>query len=304
MLTRDDADGMRLAGIVENLIEHGYVTPVGGEDATHSADMVRTWSAHNWRAAAHYYLQTDGYEFEQYEPDGTSAEDFERMRSYNEIEPDTDRAKPSPRESRTVYELPEINAELAPQDAVRALQDAAPRGALGRASLLSLLTLIARPVGVAWTPFEGAAPVYRKTSPSGGSRHPTEIYAYPLDVDGIDEGWYHVGGVDGVMSSFTTSIPIDTCLAASQFASSDRPFVLIIFTSIFRRNRYRYREPRTFRTVHMDVGHLMTTTEFVAKAFGFRAYPSTHVDSPTIARALNMDLLIEAPISSILITGT
>lgn len=50
------------------------------------------------------------------------------------------------------------------------------------------------------------------------------------------------------------------------------PQALIVVTAVFARNMYRYREPRTFRTVFMDVGHLLGTFEMVASALGVRSF--------------------------------
>ena len=40
------------------------------------------WRGVGWRAAAAYHLQTYGYEFETYQPDGSSDEDARRMFHY------------------------------------------------------------------------------------------------------------------------------------------------------------------------------------------------------------------------------
>ena len=291
-----------LLAVVQSLIEFEYLY-TKSDEAERAAETLLLWSQFNWRASAQYFVQTKGYQFERYEPDGTSAEDLARMRAYNEVETDTDRSKAPPVDPAHSYRLPDISSSLADQDAVTALTGSPFSGVVDKAAILSLLTLVTRPVALAWTPFPTAAPVIRKTSPSGGSRHPTELYAFTDGIDGIADSWYHVAGVEGQMSSLPLPKSASECLELAKVPQPAGPWVLLVFTSVFRRNRYRYREPRTFRTVHMDVGHIMTTTEFIANAFGMRVDHATQINSAALGTLLQIDPLVESPISASLICG-
>lgn len=106
-------------------------------------------------------------------------------------------------------------------------------------------------------------PFITRTSPSGGSRDPTEGYFLSYSLDDIESGFYHI-----------QTDPISLCLISTDNQcllnqiSEDADFQIfgaIILTSVFERNMYRYQEPRTFRTIHMDVGHILATIEMLAK---------------------------------------
>jgi hypothetical protein len=51
---------------------------------------------------------------------------------------------------------------------------------------------------------------------------------------------------------------------------------------------YRYREPRTFRTVFTDAGHLLGTFEMVASALGVRSFVHHALNDMEIERMLKI----------------
>jgi SagB-type dehydrogenase family enzyme len=176
---------------------------------------------------------------------------------------------------------------------------------LQRGSLGDLLSLISRPVRTDGMPYKGAAPLLRKTSPSGGSRHPTEFYVIASGIPGLSDGAYQIAPVDGVLDSVdSVSTPPAEWLDLLGLAAPARAWALILYSSLFERNRYRYREPRTFRTVHMDVGHLMTTCEFIGRANGWRVQQVQHLNGSAVAAHLGVDRYVECPISATLLSAS
>lgn len=108
-----------------------------------------------------------------------------------------------------------------------------------------------------WTP----VPLMRRTTPSGGSRHPTEGYLLAYHIPGLAAGWYHVQADPCKLVMINKATQEDnTILYSEQPHCAGR----IILTSNFKRTMYRYREPRAFRVPHMDAGHLLTTIEILA----------------------------------------
>ena len=71
------------------------------------------------------------------------------------------------------------------------------------------------------------------------------------------------------------------------------PFALIVLTSRFSRNMYRYREPRTFRTVHMDVGHLSGSVMLLASAIGLQTKADDVTNAARTETHLGLDWLEE-----------
>jgi SagB-type dehydrogenase family enzyme len=146
-------------------------------------------------------------------------------------------------------------------------------------------------------PVTDAAPLLRRTSPSGGARHPSEGYVIVLDVPGVEPGWYHV-----TMQPFSlrrlVGRPKDPVELHQLFPQTFERFplevrCLIVVTSRFERNMYRYREPRTFRTVHMDAGHIAGTIKIAARARGLAAGISPSDRARAIESAIGIDGMVE-----------
>ncbi|MEU9139518.1 SagB family peptide dehydrogenase [Streptomyces sp. NPDC048404] len=108
-----------------------------------------------------------------------------------------------------------------------------------------------------------------KTSPSGGARHPTEIYLYARNVDGLAPGIYHYAAAEHTLEC------LDRRLDDQQLVSAvgDQGWVadagaLIFYTSVIARNQWKYTFPRVYRALMMDVGHLSQTVYLLATAAG------------------------------------
>jgi SagB-type dehydrogenase family enzyme len=139
------------------------------------------------------------------------------------------------------------------------------------------------------------APLIRRTSPSGGARHPTEGYLVVAGVPGLADGSYHFGTLDYKLRR----VP----LAAAMPTQLRRGEATIVLTSYFWRNMYRYREPRTFRTVHMDVGHIVATLELAAAGLGLSATPVPARNLSGFDAMLGLDSMTEATLAVVQVSG-
>jgi hypothetical protein len=74
---------------------------------------------------------------------------------------------------------------------------------------------------------------------------------------------------------------------------------LIAFTSVFDRNMFRYREPRTLRTIYMDVGHLATTLEVSARSLGIASYMHHGINDALLESKFGINGLEEGAILAI-----
>jgi SagB-type dehydrogenase family enzyme len=284
------------------LIRNEYLVPEDDDDAIKTAHWLDSWAKNGWRAASHYHARTYGYPFETYEVDGSCAEDFRRMSAYNAERPDVERARPRMLDAKRSYAIPEPSEDLFPMQASDAMRAAGDEQPLDYERLAAFLSLLTRPVRVGKMPFPEAADLLRKTSPSGGSRHPTEFYIATQGVVGVDDGIYQVAPVDGVFDSLDRLAGDQRpWVDAAGLSVGDHPWAIVLFSSYFARNRYRYREPRTFRTVHMDVGHLMGTAEYLGLAHGWTVRHAQHIDSAKIASMLGVDRHVESPIAATLL---
>lgn len=254
-------------------------------------DLLTQWHSYGWLEAADHHLATFDYPYFDYSLDGPQQDEL-LMARYHAEQPDVRRynpargpvsvAGPSAEKATTTLETP---ADICFNGSV-------PPRQLDREALLTLTSVVFGATGDRPTRIAGAARVLHRTSPSGGARHPSEGYVYVLDVAGIEPGLYQFSvGDQGLVR-----LPCDEDLRPLLFGPFRARFpvrAVYLITSDFDRNAYRYREPRTFRTVVMDVGHLVATTELAASALGLSAYGHHGFDDHQLELALGVSGLRE-----------
>lgn len=285
--------------LVDDLLAGGLLTRPDaddGADRTRPArfDAIRRrWRRFNWTEAVEYHAGTLDYPFLDYAAGGRQLDSY-RMRGYVEAEPDNERHKRYPSAPR--IPLPAPAADLAPGGVAEALA-ARPARWPDAAALSALLSLTFGQVGQIEHGRWQRAPMMRRTSPSGGARHPCEGYAIVLDVPGVPPGAYHVDAAQPALERIRSDVPDPATLAAIvpiEFHRFDHEIAaVIVLTCVFARNMYRYREPRTFRTVHNDAGHLAATAAMAAAAAGLRCQVEYVGDDRTVESYLGLDGLTE-----------
>lgn len=137
---------------------------------------------------------------------------------------------------------------------------------------------------------EGVGEFLLKTSPSGGSRHPTEAYVAVLDVDGIERGFYHYSVKEHGLERLGTAKGVVESL---QHATESPPSFVVVFTSVLARDMWKYRDPRAFRIPNHDVGHVMETFRLVCAATDLNVAFEHEFDKRQLAAELEIDRLTE-----------
>src|SRR5208283_480014 len=141
----------------------------------------------------------------------------------------------------------------------------------------------------------GLGPLALKTSPSGGARHPIEVYLMALRVDGLDPGLYHYDARDHALelisSKATPQVARDYC--------ADQPYVadaaaLFIMTALFARTMWKYQHPRAYRVVLLDAGHLGQTFCLTATRMGLAPFSTAALKDTLIERDLGIDGISES----------
>jgi len=138
----------------------------------------------------------------------------------------------------------------------------------------------------------------RKTSPSGGSLHPIEVYPLLVRVDGVEPGLYHycvarheleliepleVSQARELLVTFTAGQPYFRSAAA-----------LFLMTARFGRTFWKYREhPKAYRVVLLDAGHLSQTFYLVCTELGLAPFVTAAVNEANIEERLGLDPLDE-----------
>ncbi|WP_433268370.1 SagB family peptide dehydrogenase [Actinosynnema sp. CS-041913] len=134
-----------------------------------------------------------------------------------------------------------------------------------------------------------------KTSPSGGGRHPVEIYAHVRGVEGLADGWHHYDGLAHALEPLDVAwSPAEMAEAAGDQEWVGRAPLVLAYTAVLERTRWRYDTSRAYRVVQMDVGHLSQTAYLVATAMGFGIGFTAALRDELVEQALRCDAYHEA----------
>jgi len=248
------------------------------------------WTRAGWSEAAEYHLLSADYPCVDYSEAVGTVIDQNRMRSYQSREPDRDRFKDDYNDHPGT-DLPTPH-DVTGTGTVREVFSGTAKPRPATAQSVSALISMAFGATGERIPVTDSAPLLRTSSPSGGGRHPSEGYLVVRDVPGLDPGWHHI-----TMKPFSLRLIGDVAcddvtlgrLFPHTFAEFPDVRAMVLLTSMFERNMYRYREPRTFRTVHMDAGHIAGTARLSALSLGLSARVCDRDDPIAVEHALSVN---------------
>jgi SagB-type dehydrogenase family enzyme len=253
------------------------------------------WEEWGWREARAYHEATRDYPFLQMDEPGAFLADEQRMRAYADED-----APPPVYQSvgdGTTVELFQLPGDESPDVWLAGAGRASDHGQ--RIGVLLELCFGERGrIGVA----DGTTCLL-KNIPSGGARHPTEVFVAIFDVADLTPGIFHYDVQHhrleqvrrGQYRPAFADATLDLFLKFAQ-----PPAAALVFTSLVERAMWRYRDPRSFRAILVDVGHAVTAYRRVARLLGFRTYAYQKMNDEPIASLLGIDPVRQPP----LYTGT
>jgi SagB-type dehydrogenase family enzyme len=140
-----------------------------------------------------------------------------------------------------------------------------------------------------WVPTElGRVPL--KTSPSGGARHPIEVYICARRIAGLEPGLYHYASDIHALECLRRGdltrrlpqwMPHSQSLAQAAF--------IVIFTAVMERETWRYRYARAYRAVIAEAGHVCQTFCLTATWLGLAPFCLMGLDDASIEHDLGLD---------------
>ena len=142
----------------------------------------------------------------------------------------------------------------------------------------------------------------KKTSPSGGGLHPTEVYPLIINVQKLNPGLYHYNVRDHSLELMRRLTRREALKLADEFtAGQGFPMdagALFVMTSRFYRNFWKYRMHRkAYSVLLMDVAHLSQTFYLVCAELGVGAFVTAAVNHINIEQKLNLDGFTEGAIA-------
>jgi SagB-type dehydrogenase family enzyme len=289
---------------VNTLIAHEILVATDNDAPEFQTAVTERWTQRGWGKAVEYHLATFDYPCLDYETEGFRA-DRARMTEYLEAEPEPDRYKKYD-DSLIARKLPtpqEACDRISGYSAAGDDQIAGPdlEGACLPIDVVDMAVAMALVAVDSTTLAQTREPLILRTSPSGGGRHPTEGYLLAVDLDGLDPGWYHVRptGPPCLEQLQARVPPLTEAFPVSVGRSPFPVAALLVLTTRFARNMYRYREARTFRTVHMDAGHIAATARMTAHDLGW-VTQLAYADRPDmIEQSLDLHPLAEGYMATV-----
>lgn len=133
-------------------------------------------------------------------------------------------------------------------------------------------------------------PYFLKTSPSGGARHPVDVYPLVLRVDGLASGAYRYAprehGLEPLDVEISEDLLVDLFAGHEWFREAPVAFVM---TAVLDRNAWKYRHSHAYRVLLLDAGHLGQTFHLVCTTLGLAPFTSGATDDRLIESVLGLD---------------
>jgi SagB-type dehydrogenase family enzyme len=134
-----------------------------------------------------------------------------------------------------------------------------------------------------------------KTSPSGGARHPIEVYLLALRVSGLKRGIYHYQAKGNRLAR----LPAKASPRIASAYCADQPYfagaaALFIMTAAFARTMWKYGRARAYRVVLLETGHLCQTFCLTATRMGLAPFSTAALKDSLIEKALGIDGISES----------
>jgi SagB-type dehydrogenase family enzyme len=250
-----------------------------------SGNRASWWDELSWHEARAYHKATRDYPFVQMDQPGAFARDAQRMHEYRNEGP----APPLYQHTGgdTAVELPRLSADESPDEWLQRMSVNDRRGREGVGLLLDVCFGERGQVTIA-----DRSRCLLKSIPSGGARHPTEIFLAAFELRGIPAGVYHYDVEHHRLERVREGQHREAFANATLdlFAKYETPpAAALVFTSRVERAMWRYRDPRSFRAILVDVGHGVMAYRQVARLLGFRTYAYQKMRDGEVADLLRID---------------
>ena len=257
-----------------------------------SASSDSWWNELGWTEAQTYHAATRDYPFLQMDERDAFARDGARMEGYRSEDP-----QPTPYQQRgggVVVELPRLAEGESPDERLAGMSADDRRGLPGVGLLLDVCFGERGLLTVA-----GGGTCLLKSIPSGGARHPTEIFLAAFELEGVPAGVYHYDVEHHRLALVRAGWQREAFAHATLdlFAKYDAPpAAALVFTSLVERAMWRYRDPRSFRAILVDVGHAVMAFRHVSRMLGFRAYALQKMRDSEVAELVGVDRVAQPPL--------
>ena len=293
-LSDDDA-----TGLVTSMIEMKVLVD-GGIHTTAREHLVR-WGRFGWRDAADFHLATFGLRFVPDEMDGlTYAEHFSSMLG------ETESAGPQPAayeprdglrvelSTSTDGQSRSLEEVLAAAEPINRFEGPPVRGP-------ELLPALRAAFGIQRTVGGMLGEHQLRSYPSGGARHPFEMYLVSKGIDGVPAGAYQFDPLSGELLkviSHGNAHEIDAaCFGKGGIVTAD---AVLVLTCRWLRHSWKYRYARSYRMLMLEAGHIVQAVALAMVRQGLHVYHCPSIDDGRTSEILALgDDCAEGPVYAI-----
>ncbi|MGI0012432.1 MAG: SagB/ThcOx family dehydrogenase [Nitrososphaera sp.] len=139
-----------------------------------------------------------------------------------------------------------------------------------------------------------------KTSPSGGARHPIEVYPVVLRVQGIEPGIYHYSVKRNELECIKKGMFQNLVLRLCSYQKWIRDAAAVFFmTAVLARTMWKYNHSHAYRVILLDAGHLGQTFHLVSTNLGLAPFSTAATNDKAIEVALGIDGITEIPVYTV-----
>ncbi len=271
---------------VNQLIERGLLVRKNSAEARFDAELSRRWSS--WLPEGSFHFLTK---------DARYVRRTRTLAEWRAMLP----KRPAPNKFKSVTGAKKIPLpKLAPADSefVNVLMNRKTyrkfsKRDLPLATVSQILSLVWGVRGYLHSPVFGR--LIHKTSPSGGARHPGEVYLMALRVNGLKPGLYHYHpGRHELEMIRASATPQKAKLYCAYQSYAKDAAALFLMTAIFDRTMWKYPKSRAYRVVLLDAGHLAQTFCLVATWLGLAPFCTAALSDSLIEKDLKIDGISES----------
>lgn len=277
---------------VNELLDYLKVNKFIVEQGDIKEEKAMRWIENNWGNSLLYHEFTYDYPVLDYSTAEAYIRDQDAMKEYKKIEEEPSIYKTFENYIKEIILPPPPPIDMSYEDSLVNISSCN-----NNINLYKLSSILYYTYGeVNKIKFPVTQPLLRRTSPSGGARHPSECYLVIFNIEGLEAGLYHYSVKNhsliylkkGDFREFCNK----NCYGLVDY--KEDPKVVFLHTSIFERNWWRYREPKTYKVIFYDFGHILYNFRIVTNSLELSTYTiGSGLNDSKIEEFLNIDGFIE-----------
>lgn len=280
----DDADATEL---IENMVGLQVLIPAGDLDGQ-PAHLAR-WGRYGWRDAADFHLATHGLRFVPDETGDVSYDDhFGAMLEDTETVGEQPPAYVPPGGER----LPIREAEPAAASLDEVLSRTRPinRFEGPAVSGAELLPALRAAFGTQRVIGGVLGEHHMRSYPSGGARHPFEMYLVSKGLADVPSGVYRFDTLEHTLAGVPQhGEPAAVDVACFGKGGIRTAGAVLVLTCRWLRHSWKYRYARSYRMLLLEAGHIVQAVHLTMLRYGIDVYHCPSINDSTLQEILALD---------------